>query len=218
MENLTGLDMGSLELYAFDWSGVVSDDRKPVYFANMMLFEHYGIKEISFDEWLGRTTLTPVEILRNHGCTADADEIWELYKKFFTVVNEIGTQPFAYNGAPEALAHLKEIGKKLAVLSSHPDEKLREEVERYGINPAIFDQFQGSAKDKVTGLIAICLELEVTKPNALYLGDTVYDIRAAKQAGLRSAAVCGGYHLQARLAAEEPDIILEDGIAELVNL
>src|SRR3989344_4207780 len=76
-------DASDIGLLVFDWSGVISDDRMPVYEANMRILEDYGKPTISFEEWLPRTTMTPVEFLKNHGVFGDDKKMFALYKKYF---------------------------------------------------------------------------------------------------------------------------------------
>lgn len=206
MKKIT-LHSAAPELFVFDWSGVVSDDRMPVYQSNMRLFYDYGIENITFEQWLERTTLTPVEILRNHGCTADAEGIWADYKRVFREYSPV-FPPKAYPDAAESLSLLKQNGKRLAVLSSHPSESLEAEAQRYGILQ-MFELVEGNAKDKAEGIEAICARLAVPRQKAVYLGDTIYDVQAAKKAGVWSAAMCSGYHKRARLEAESPDFAFE---------
>jgi pyrophosphatase PpaX len=47
--------------------------------------------------------------------------------------------------------------------------------------------------------------------SAVYVGDSPFDIRAAKAAGTAAIAVTwGGIHSRARLAGESPDVILDE--------
>ncbi len=54
--------------------------------------------------------------------------------------------------------------------------------------------------------------------SAVYVGDSPFDIRAAKAAGMASVAVgWGGIHPLARLEAEEPDLVVDEP-AQLVDV
>ncbi len=197
-----------INLFIFDWSGVISDDRWPVYQANMRVLEDYGKPTMSFWEWLPRTTLTPIEIFENHGVHGDPKELFALYTKYLTEAVESGVTPTVYPDALDTLQHIKQRGKKLAVLSSHPEGNLRRDAEGYGIVP-LLDHISGNSRDKSEGLLSVCDSLDEAPKHALYAGDTVYDIRAAKKAGLNSAGVCTGYHVRERLERENPDLLLE---------
>jgi len=196
-----------IKLTAFDWSGVISDDRMPVYLANMELFKIYKIPIITFEEWLPRTTLTPVEILKNHGAVDDADKIFALYSKFYSNIVKSGTEPSVYPDTEEVFDYLNSKGLEVVVLSSHPKANLKKEAKKYKLNRYI-DSMLGSSKDKTKGLLEICSMKNKEPQSVLYAGDTIYDIQAAKQAGVISAGVCTGYHTRRRLQSENPDLLL----------
>lgn len=121
------------DLYIFDWSGVISDDRAPVYRANIRILRDYGKPTMTFEEWLPKTTLTPIEFLRNHGISDDPSKLWALYKKYFNEVIESGIVPKVYPDAHNVFEYLKK-SKRVAVLSSHPTENLIREAKLYGLD------------------------------------------------------------------------------------
>src|SRR3989338_9180908 len=75
-----------INLFVFDWSGTISDDRMPIYESNMKVFNLYKIPRIPFDEWLMNSPMTAVELFRNHGINEDKDKLSELYKKYYTEI------------------------------------------------------------------------------------------------------------------------------------
>lgn len=198
----------SIELFIFDWSGTISDDRRPVYEANMKVFETYGKERISFEEWLPRTTLTPVGIFRNHGIEDDAEKLFTLYKKYLDEAIKSGIVPTFYPDVHDTFSHLKNKGKKLAVLSSHPRENLVREATEYNLIGSL-GLILGDSKDKVDGLKDVCVTQGIDAESSLYVGDTIYDIKAAKEAGVHSVGVCTGYHIRERLESEDPEFLLD---------
>jgi phosphoglycolate phosphatase len=205
-----------INAFLFDWSGVVSDDRWPVYEANMRVFEDYGKPRLSFWDWLPQTTMTPLGIFKNHGIDEDPKKLFALYARYYTKIVKSGMAPTAYPDARDVFQYIKDKGKKLAVLSSHPEGNLRREAEQYSILP-LLDHISGNSKDKAQGLISLCSHLGEAPEHALYTGDMIYDIRGAKEAGLNSAGVCTGYHTKERLEKEKPDLMLEC-LSDLKNM
>jgi phosphoglycolate phosphatase-like HAD superfamily hydrolase len=195
-------------VFVIDWSGVISDDRSPVFEANMELLKHYGKPTMTFEEWLPRTTMTPVEFVRNSGVHASSDEIWNLYKDFFD--NEIasGNVPTVYPDAKNVLRYLQERDKLVVVLSSHPEDNLRKEAEDYEVLN-LLDFIVANSKGKAQDLKSIYTRFKKDPKSVMYVGDTIFDIRAAKEVGVISAGVCTGYHTRERLEKENPRIILE---------
>jgi phosphoglycolate phosphatase-like HAD superfamily hydrolase len=192
---------------ASDWSGTISDDAMAVYKANMEIFKQYAKPMLSFEEWKEMFTLPPINFIHNHGIYDEPEKIFALYEKFY---DESKKQhpPKPVHDAKNTFQQLKQKGKKLVILSSHPKENLMEEIGLYGL-AGLFDHIQGSCGDKCMGLIQICRHFSIKPNELLYLGDMVYDIMCAKKAGTRSAGVCGGYHSKERLANQEPDLLLD---------
>jgi phosphoglycolate phosphatase len=195
-------------LVIFDWSGVISDDRKPVYEANMRILEGYGMPKMSFDEWLAQTTMTVAGFLRNLGIKDDSEKLFAVYEKCYNEAIESGIEPEIYPNVHDVVEFLKEKRKRLAVLSSHPTSNLEKEAEDYNLT-RFFDLMVGDSRNKANGLLHIYEQLKENLDVGLYVGDTIYDIRASKKAGVHSAAICCGYHSREKLAAESPNYLLE---------
>ena len=196
-----------IKLTAFDWSGVISDDRMPVYLANMELLKMYGKSTMSFEEWLPRTTLTPVEFMKNHSVSDNPDKIFGLHARFYSNIVKSGTKPSVYPDAEEIFDYLNSKGMEVVVLSSHPKANLKKDAKGYKLNRYI-DSIFGSSKDKTKGLLDICSMKNKEPQSVLYTGDTIYDIQAAKQAGVVSAGICDGYHTRKRLGRENPSLLM----------
>ncbi len=202
-----------IELVAIDWSGVISDDRRPVYEANMRILESRGIPRLKFDEWLPITQPGPAEFLAANGVTGNRAAIYEEYSAILAKVREEGISPVAYPDAKKILDRLAE-AVQIVVISSHPRKHLVAEAAEYGIS-GCFRGLTGSVKDKGEAIRSACAENRREPGSTVYVGDMTYDILAARRAGARSAAVTTGYHVKERLAREAPDFIY-DSLTELL--
>ena len=80
-----------------------------------------------------------------------------------------------------------------------------------------FISFTGSVKDKTQTILEICdtLAIAPSPQTVAYIGDTIYDIQAAKKASVYSVGITRGYHIKERLLMEKPDKII-DSILELL--
>jgi phosphoglycolate phosphatase-like HAD superfamily hydrolase len=72
----------------------------------------------------------------------------------------------------------------------------------------LVNTFIGSVTDKASVIQITLAGFGARHTDVCYIGDTVFDIRAAKKAGVMSVAVASGYHTHERLAAEKPDILV----------
>ena len=193
-----------------DHSGVLSDDTQPVYEANMMLLRDYARDRISFEEWKQLSALTAAGFLRNCGIeNVDERKTYERYKQYFRELVAKGMHPRKISGVDETLEYLVSKGMRLILLSSHPHVNLVAETANYEIQ-GFFELIIGDVTDKATSLADVCSRMEFDRSTVLYVGDTVYDLQAARAAGVLAGAVSSGYHSYERLDAEKPDFMLEE--------
>lgn len=197
-----------IALVVLDWSGTISDDRRPVYEANMAVLKKFGKPVLTFEEWLQESMIDAAELFWKYGVQGDRETLNKLYKQELESAHARGLTPTIYPDVKDTLEFLSNKKIKLAVVSSHPKETLLKEIKKYGLSKLLLLVIGGS-KDKVADLGRISDELKIEPDFCLYVDDTVWGIRAAKKAGFKSAAILTGYHLRERLSAEDPDIILE---------
>ncbi|NBS41593.1 HAD family hydrolase [bacterium] len=201
------VDLSGTRLFLFDWSGTISDDRRPVFASNQRMRAHYGLPPVeSFEHWLANCSSNAFDHFREAGVVATEREVNELYRATLTNVVAEGIVPDAYGDARTAMTRLSETNVPIGIVSSHPSEHLRAESERYGIREHL-RVIQGDCADKTPHLERVCAEFGVRPTEAFYVGDTTYDIRAAKRAGLVSIGITTGYHAHGQLGAEEPDAL-----------
>jgi phosphoglycolate phosphatase-like HAD superfamily hydrolase len=208
--------MNKCELIIFDWSGVISDDRLPVYQANMKLLESYGKPTFSFEEWLPETIAPAVSFARKFGISDSDEKIAETYQKYLDEIVDKGTRPTILPGSEITLSLLKERNKKVALLSSHPTENLEKEIDEYSLRK-YFDFVVGGVSDKIANLQNICDKLTIPPMYSAYVGDMIADVIAAKALGITSIAITTGYHSKEVLEKEGPDYLIED-ISKIVEI
>ena len=145
------------------------------------------------------------------GRTDECDErFWELFP--FGVLDQI--TPFA--GVDKALRDLKGRGVRLAVLSGLRLGAIESilstlEFSRWDAVRSSMMYPTESGDSRAKGITALVEEFAVAPQRTIYVGDTDHDVRQAKKAGVRAAAVkTGGQavkHLH-RIQAETPDHLL----------
>ncbi|MEX2013283.1 MAG: HAD family hydrolase [Candidatus Levyibacteriota bacterium] len=207
-----------IKLFIFDWSGTLSDDRIPVQTAFNRVAVELGLKPIEdLAEWLKKS----VKVFENEYSkqlkkTKSPNEIRQLYYRHFSTLRDEGIKPIIYDTSIEVLNTIRSKGKKLALLSSHPNESLLKEIEEYGVKN-YFDKVLGGILDKSTGMVQICRDLKVDIKNAAYVGDMIGDIKAARRAKMISVALAQGYHDRDTLLSKKPDYLF-DNLAEIVSI
>jgi pyrophosphatase PpaX len=117
-------------------------------------------------------------------------------------------------GVDDVLVRLKEEGRRLGVVSA----KRRETIElafAAVLLAHLFDVVVGGDeterhKPHPEPLLLAAERLGVRASECAYVGDSPFDVRAAKSAGMHAVAVTwGGIHTRERLEREEPDAIVE---------
>ena len=134
----------------------------------------------------------------------------ETYKERF--FDRCAVHSMLYPGVTETLEELKRRGIMLAVATTKMTFMARRVCEAFGLDRLV-DHVQGTddfpEKPDPAVLLAACKALGAPASEAVAVGDTVMDVRAAKKAGCFSAAVNYGIGSREELAAAKPDILID---------
>ncbi len=124
----------------------------------------------------------------------------------------------------DILNELRRLGYLLAVASNNGRAGVMKTLRRTGITPyfnAVITRSDVNAMKPNGKLISKTLEvLKVRGEEAVYVGDTIYDVMAAKAAGTKAIAVLGGSHGEELLKNADPDLIINGlrRLPEALNL
>lgn len=168
-------------------------------------------------EWAGRPQL---EICREvTGNEAQAQLLFDAYWKWYwtKATNDVVLFP----GIREMLEKLKDLGHTLGIVTSkarrieneHGVHGASLELERLGIFD-IFDLIVGwedvqESKPSPAPILFALDKLKAEKGDAIMVGDSHVDIRAAKNAGVASAGATWGTVAKDLLVQTEPDFLLD---------
>lgn len=112
-------------------------------------------------------------------------------------------------GVADALAELVRAGCHLAIVTSNSEDNVRNFLIRHGIDSFETVVAGASIFGKGTRLKRLLKSARAEGIPSVYVGDTVPDIRAAREAGLSAVAVAWGFSDKQPLAAENPDALIE---------
>jgi len=121
-----------------------------------------------------------------------------------------------FPGVEESLSRLRSGGVKVAVVTSKRRVSVEMALERFPGFRHVVDQFvtlEDTTEHKPHPeplLRGLELLGDVPKDEAAYVGDSPFDVEAAKAAGLASVAVSWGAFSEDRLRAAEPDHLVPD--------
>ncbi len=161
--------------------------------------------------------LHTLELLRRSGIPLARVPFWLKRVRRRLALETPGMQSFS--GMEEALAGLRKRGARLGIITSNGEEAVRLFLRNHRWEPW-FDLVETGSPlfGKARLIRRAARRLGAGEPGRVwYAGDELRDIEAAREAGVRSAAVTWGFNDPEVLAAAGPDAVLRHP-AELLSL
>jgi pyrophosphatase PpaX len=121
-----------------------------------------------------------------------------------------------FPGVDEALARLRTAGVRVVVVTSKRRRSVEMALEKFPGLDLVVDRFvtmedtERHKPDPEPLLKGLELMGGIPKEQAAYVGDSPFDVQAAKAAGLRSVAVSWGAFSEDTLREAEPDHLVSD--------
>ncbi len=188
----------------FDWSGTLSDDLVQGYTATMNVFRRLGVAPLTFEAYRREFTLPYMDFYRKFVSLPEE----ELRFLFLEEISR-GEEPDLFPHVRELLSILREQGVRLAILSSHPQEKLEQEVRDFGLH-GWFVAVCGSVHDKTSAIRVILERAEFLSSETVYIGDMTHDMEAGKGAEVLTIGVTWGYQTREKLSSCSPGFLADD--------
>lgn len=214
-------EYGMVRALLFDFDGTLADSFDGITASTNYVRAHYGLAELSEAEVRLHVGLGLRNLIQRLIPHADPVEAVELYRQHHPSVMIRGTRLF--DGVPETLAALQARGRKLAVCSNKGVQFTKRLVEGLGLGPyfpvILGPEDVGAPKPDPAMLLEALDRLEVSKEEAIYIGDMAIDVQTARSAGVPVWIMPGGAHGTPAVESARPDRILRDfrEILELVN-
>jgi len=138
-----------------------------------------------------------------------ADSVRDSFVRYYREHLTDHSQP--YPGVMETLGSLKSAGHRMSVLSNKNTDMSVEILKRLNIR-GLFELVLGGdtveeKKPKPGGVLQTLRELGVEPREAVLVGDSSYDLDAAKYAGVRSVAVAYGFRPRETLL--DADVLID---------
>ena len=210
-------------LVLFDFDGTLADNSEGIF--NSI---RYALGKMDLPVPDGRTLRTFIgpSLFDSYrrvfgGTDEDGQRFVTFYREFFAPTGK--DQAKIYPGIPRLLRSLSADGVRVAVCSSKPGEFVTSIAKKHGIYD-LFDAFfcpgfAMSASDKTDLIREGVKHFGLAPGDALMVGDTKYDVEAAKNAGVQSLGVRYGFAAAGELEAAGADLFADDpaGIYEAVT-
>ena len=145
----------------------------------------------------------------------DPDRVDELVTVYRAHNEPLHEQLICCAGMEDALERLHAEGRRLAVVTAKRSATVQLAFEHVPLGH-LFEVVVGGDeterhKPDPEPLLLAAERMGVRPEDAAYVGDSPFDLRAAKAGGLHAIAVTwGGIHSEERLSAEQPDAIVHD--------
>ncbi len=185
------------KLILFDFDGTVIDNSEGIFNCIRYALDKKGMAPLSDDvlrKFIGPSLFHSFRWF----CTEDdevASELVALYRERYGPVGT--TEVRVYDGMKQLLERLRLDGMKTAVCSSKPYDFVRKIAREQGLEE-LFDGFfcpgfASHVSDK-SGLALEALEyFGIKKEEAVLIGDTKFDVSAARDAGIECIGVLYGF-------------------------
>lgn len=209
------------KLLIFDWDGTLADSTEPIIRTFQAAFTECGYLQPSADAvrpLIGKSLPMMVHCVMPHLGADAVEKVVQAYMASYLNPNNRHMKLFA--DALPVLAQLKQSGYWLAVATGKG---------RAGLDSAIAQTDTADywlatrcasecpSKPAPDMVLELCDELGVAVADAIVIGDTVYDLEMAANAGARAIAVTTGAHTREQLQAA-PHVALIHALSELPDV
>ena len=201
----------------FDLDGTLTNTLESMTYSVNLTLKEMGLSQITKDQcrmFVGNGARVLIEESLKVSGDPKASRIEEGMKIYGRIFDQNCTYHVTpYEGIPEMLKALKDRGIHLAVLSNKPDRQTVKVVkEIFGDN--IFDYAQGQKdgirrKPAPDGVWYLMEQMQVSKEECLYIGDSEVDAATGKNAGLKTIGVLWGFRARKTLETAGADHLIE---------
>ena len=194
------------ELLLFDFDGTVADTLEVSHGILNDLATEFRFKPLPREELETARAMSTREFIRHLGISGW--RVPRIAKRGLELLHERIESVNPIAGMPEVLAELHGRGHRIGILTSNSESNVAAFLSRHDLPYFHFVRTSSKLFGKGRQMRKILKAEKTTPSQALYVGDETRDIEAAKETGLRMAAVTWGYNSKTALEALSPDHLL----------
>jgi pyrophosphatase PpaX len=204
----------------FDIDGTLVDSFSTLATVFNQGISRFNLDPVSFEFLVERfkKNLSLGEILREIGAPAvDESVIESLKKKILQLFLELeATEVKPFPGVPELFRKLRNRGMKIGIATGRtsPPENEWIRFKRFGLDQfidALVTSREVEKRKPAPDAILLCaLRLSLPVEECLVVGDTEFDVLAAKEAGAMVAAISSGMDDVELLRKSDPELLFKD--------
>jgi phosphoglycolate phosphatase len=205
-------------LLVFDWDGTLMDSIAAIVACTQRAVAEAGVAgpdEAMVRRAIGMGLRDSMELFFPGADDQLCDRLIGAYRRHW--LESFKDQPRLFPGVEATLGELAQAGYRLAVATSKGRTGLQRELDATGIGrllAATRTVDECPPKPHPGMLLDLMRELDAAPATTLMIGDTVFDLEMARNAGVAAVAVDSGSHARAELLAAGPSCCL-GGVGEL---
>ncbi len=200
-------------IYFWDLDGTMVDASPGIFETLILTLEKYGIAEPSMEEL--RKCIGPqigFSLKRFGVPEAQLMEAVDYFRSYYW--DNCKDKDSLYPGVVEALEKMKANGKRLFVATGKPMKYAPKVLEKHGIAHYFEDVIGPSADRTTAGKSDLIIELverhQLDPSDCLMIGDRLYDIYGAKDAGMDGCGIRHGFSEDGELEAAGARFVYDD--------
>ena len=211
------------KLAVFDFDGTLFDSVEDVVICFNETLKIHGFPALTHEEYLDRLGGNIDEmvslILDDKNTPENIELVKNTYGKLYSASPKLNTRPF--ENIHEVLNELQERNILLAINSNRSTESVREYVDKFFPDidfVAIEGHNQGyPSKPNPYAVEKMLNKFEVAKGEAIYIGDTIKDIKTAQNAKIDCVLVRWGYGRKDAFESDYPLYVIDE-VHELLEI
>ena len=192
--------------FIFDLDGTLVNSAAEIHDAVLAVCRAHGLSVPSRDYIRTMTGSPPRLFFLDHGCE-EADVEARVAEFRAHLAAHAGDPACVFPGVIQVLDHLRQLEIRISLATTKPSELAINLLKRYGL-AHFFAHIQGTDPPlhhkPHPDILLACMEKVGTNP-AVMVGDTIFDIQAAHNAGIDSIAICTGGHNREQLKEARPN-------------
>lgn len=208
-----GLSLSGKRAFLFDVDGTLVDSTKTIIAGLGDAFEKFARHRpdpVLLQATIGMPLTEQMRMYQLHEPTSD--RLKEMIDYTIERYRAHGGFTIPFESAVAALHHLKQSGFGIAVVTSRNSVELEHFFADFplasSIDAAVCASDVVMPKPNPECAILACDKLGVAPHEAVYIGDSIFDMQCARQAEIATIAVTYGAATESALAAEAPDLIV----------
>jgi phosphoglycolate phosphatase len=190
----------------FDFDGTIADTRKIAHGILNDMSKEFGFRELPEEHLENARDMGTKEFIRHLGISTW--RVPSIARRGLELLHQRMDQVNPIEGMPEVLATLHGRGHRIGILTSNSEANVDAFLKRHDLPYFYFVRTSSKLFGKSREMKKLVRSEGVTPAEILYVGDETRDIEAAKESGLRMAAVTWGYNSAGALAALNPEHLL----------